>query len=750
MSKGPANQRGGFQAWNGYRILLAVLLAQTVVAGCKPEFTKVPSKGSTVAVTSNSTPTPTIAESETEPAGIVRPEDRQPRVLTPSVKSSPATVTDAPGNPTTVTDAAATPLPPSVATTESEKMPSPQPTWGPWDALPGGGFHRPIDDSPCNALNSNRLPLDQQWFWANAVQWHPDGSTVFFSQGPLVYSASVDGTRVMPVADASATVRTPRSTYVYGPMTSFDIAPQGDRLVYATCAYRQDAPTMLDTEYEYEIAVAELGSAAVARLTTNRNFENYPSWSPDGRRIAFVAAPRTSYNELDEATLLVIRAEGSNRQVISIDGHGVGFHPPQWSPDGTRLAVVGQEHGFRGAHAVFVGSAGGSDMQRLGGAASGPSWSPDGTRLAFVGPETFRGDERVLFTVAADGTDVQRVPLPADWQPHYAGTHGVLVSLNWIPTLAWSPAGDHLLYTCGHQVCVVTLDGTPVGRSPIELDRGSVAAWSPDGSRIAVAAGSYWIDFLVNWADPVDELLYTMAPDGSDVRLLAKYDAEGQLRAVAREPDRGDVDVAGCGAGVAVPDPTADPGLVRDCETLLRVQAAWQHSLNWDTDRSLGEWDGIVLGGSPPRVHELQLAAWILPRSSWKKLGLWGTVPPELGALDQLRVLDLSGNVLTGNIPPQLGQLTRLVKLDLSGNYLGGKVPPELGALAGLRVLALGNFLTGCVPPELPVVDREELELPDCEAETTGSPATTAEGCPWESSYGRPSASAADGGQHWL
>lgn len=489
MSKGSANHWSDVRAWSAYRIWLVVLLTQIVViAGCKPEVTDVPRRGSTVTVTSALTPAPIVAASKSVPSVFARPEDSQPEVETPSVMSSTPAVTDAPGKPTTATDAAATP-PPPVTAAESEKMPSPQPTSDPWDALQGGISHA-VDDSPCNALNSNHLPLDQLWFWANAVQWHPDSSAVFFSQGPLVYSASVDGTRVMTVADASATVRTPRSTYVYGPMTSFDIAAQGDRLVYATCAYRQDAPTMLDTEYEYEIAVAELGSAAVARLTTNRNFENYPSWSPDGRRIAFVAAPRTRYNELDEATLRVIRAEGSNRQVISIDGHGVGFHPPQWSPDGTRLAVVGQEHGFRGAHAVFVVSADGSDMHRLGGAASGPSWSPDGTRLAFVGPETFRGDERVLFTVAADGTDVQRVPLPAAWQPHYAGAHGVLVSLNWIPTLAWSPAGDHLLYTCGHQVCVVTLDGTPVGRSPIELDRGSVAAWSPDGSRIAVAAGS--------------------------------------------------------------------------------------------------------------------------------------------------------------------------------------------------------------------------------------------------------------------
>ena len=510
-------------------------------------------------------------------------------------------------------------------------------------------------------------------------------------------------------------------TDFYGPMTSFDISPQGDRLVFGTCAYRQEAPTVLDTDHEYEIAVLELGSATVERLTTNRYFENYPSWSPDGTRIALVAGESTPYEMFDRAALHVIRADGSDRRIANIDGHAVSFHPPQWSPDGTRLAVVGRQHGWRREHAVFVVGADGLEVEWLGRAASGPSWSPDGTRLAFVGPETFQGDERVLFTMAADGTDVQRVPLSAGWEPRYAGTHIVLKELNWIPTLAWSPVGDHLLYTCGRHVCVVALDGTPVGRSPIELARGSVAAWSPDGGRIAVAAGSFWDDFEGPGDYPVDELLYTMASDGTDVRLLAKYDAEGHLRAVGPEPGAGGGDVSGCAAGVVVPNATANPGLVRDCEVLLKAQAAWQQTLNWSTDLPLGEWVGIVLGGSPPRVHELRLAAWSEPRSSWKKLGLWGTLPPELGALDKLRVLNLSGNVLTGKIPPQLGQLSRLVELDLTDNYLGGNVPPELGALAALKVLALGNFLTGCVPPEwaeleLKRTDLGRLGLPHCEA----------------------------------
>ena len=723
MSKGAAIHWSDYRVWSGYRILFAVLLAQTVVfAGCGSEFTDVTRKGSTVAVTSALTPPPTVAARESATTVIGRPDESQGTVVTLGIEASAPEVTDAPRNPTAAAVAAAATPPLLVAAAETKGPPSPQPTGAARDTVRGGGFDAPTDDSPCNPFT---LPVEEVWFWANAVRWHPDGSVVFFSQGPVVYEAARDSSRITVVADAASSDRTQGRPVIdfYGPMTSFDIAPQGDRLVFGTCAYRQDAPTVVDTDHEYEIAVVELGSAIVERLTTNRHFENYPSWSPDGTRIALVAGQSSPYDMFDRATLHVIRADGSDRRIISIDDHAVGFHPPQWSPDGTRLAVTGRQHGWRREYAVFVVGAdgSGSDMRRLGRAASGPAWSPDGTRVTFVGPETFQGDERVLFTMAADGTDVQRVPLPAGWEPRYEGTHLVLKLLNWVPTLAWSPVGDHLLYTCGRHVCVVALDGTPVGRSPIELARGSVAAWSPDGGRIAVAAGSFWDDFEGPGDYPVDELLYTMASDGTDVRLLAKYDAEGHLRAVGPEPGAGGGDVSGCAAGVVVPNATANPGLVRDCEVLLKAQAAWQHTLNWSTDLPLGEWVGIVLGGSPPRVHELRLAAWSEPRSSWKKLGLWGTLPPELGALDKLGVLSLSGNVLTGKIPPQLGQLSRLVELDLTDNYLGGNVPPELGALAALKVLALGNFLTGCVPPEwaeleLKRTDLGRLGLPHCEA----------------------------------
>ena len=361
--------------------------------------------------------------------------------------------------------------------------------------------------SPCNP---GPLPWLDGWFWDNAVRWRDDGSTILFSQGPVVYAAEADGSRVRTVADASTTVEHGGFTIV-GEMTSFDVSPQGDEIVYATCAYQKEGEEWLTdrqkelaalgaaSSYEYEIAAVGLEGTQPRRLTENKHFDNYPSWTPDGTRIAFLIDDGyyTGGGRYVRSRLVTMAADGTDEKWIEI-GHEVRLHPPQWSPDGTRLAVVGR-HPDQRRLAIYTMGADGSDVRRLGVAASGPSWSPDGERIAFA---TVDGDELALYTMAADGTEARRVPVAAGWEPRYRGGHDVLVEYvehenygvewEWITTLEWSPTGDRLLYGCAWRVCVVDLDGTLVGESPVGLESGSVAAWSPDGTRIAVGLGVIW------------------------------------------------------------------------------------------------------------------------------------------------------------------------------------------------------------------------------------------------------------------
>ena len=121
----------------------------------------------------------------------------------------------------------------------------------------------------------------------------------------------------------------------------------------------------------------------------------------------------------------------------------------------------------------------------------------------------------------------------------------------------------------------------------------------------------------------------------------------------------------------------------------------WRFNLNWLTDAPLGEWVGVGVDHLG-RVVELDLAF----------QSLAGTIPPELGSLDNLTELNLCCNELSGPVPPELGDLANLTRLFLFQNQLTGPIPPDLGRLVKLNELVLNrNGLSGPVPPELGGLD---------------------------------------------
>ena len=78
-----------------------------------------------------------------------------------------------------------------------------------------------------------------------------------------------------------------------------------------------------------------------------------------------------------------------------------------------------------------------------------------------------------------------------------------------------------------------------------------------------------------------------------------------------------------CSTGSAVSNPSANPGLVADCTVLLDAKQAWGGTLDWRTDRSMEDWDGVTLGGSPAQVPILDLG--------FKRLS--ASIPADLGNL---------------------------------------------------------------------------------------------------------------------
>ena len=149
----------------------------------------------------------------------------------------------------------------------------------------------------------------------------------------------------------------------------------------------------------------------------------------------------------------------------------------------------------------------------------------------------------------------------------------------------------------------------------------------------------------------------------------------------------------------------ANPGLLNDCRALLQARYALTGAnrallWSWDFDQPIASWQGVELGGSPPRIVGLNLAG----------RNLVGQIPPVLGELQQLSVLRLHRNYLNGAIPPELGKLRNLTILTLSKNTLTGAIPKELGNLANLEHLLLHrNRLSGDIPEALTALNKLRL-----------------------------------------
>ena len=597
------------------------------------------------------------------------------------------------------------------------------------------GSHAPVDhllDDFAGQVNRwpDRVPI-----------WRGDGTEIVFADGNAVYAASVHGTKLWRPAreDTASFYVDGRWRYVREGIVSFDVSRVDGALVYATCwsykpigseakakkariggrlAYPAGSLHFDIGDDLYEITVVRPDEGTANRL----HLGNFPTWSPDGRRIAFVSSywwrTRVGLGRLrEQPRVQIMAADGTGLQSIFLPAGKHAEFPPRWSPDGTRLAFVVIETVQDGAtYAIYTVGADGTGLTRLAEARSNPAWSPDGTRLAFV--QAHRDGDLHVYTMAADGTDVRQIT---------ATPVGALGSeFRWVRVIAWSPDGARLLYGCANGVCVVDLEGQAVGGM-----RALVAPWSADGRRIALYSPAH--------GDRGGVVLASGAPDGSDWRALVRAGADGRL--VADQAENilfpGPVATrAACSEGVVVPAPAQHPGLVADCETLVTLRAelfGWAGT-NWTTNTPLGEWEGVVVGGAPPRVRELVLgdgaigtfdhggrlpAAMaelaFLERLDLSGNGLTGSIPAAWGALAQLRWLDLRENKLTSAIPGELGQLGNLERLNLNHNHLSGTIPAALGQSGNLRWLYLAdNDLSGTIPAALGQLrNLEQLWLTD-------------------------------------
>ncbi|KAG6636343.1 hypothetical protein I3843_11G103800 [Carya illinoinensis] len=156
-----------------------------------------------------------------------------------------------------------------------------------------------------------------------------------------------------------------------------------------------------------------------------------------------------------------------------------------------------------------------------------------------------------------------------------------------------------------------------------------------------------------------------------------------------------------------------------DGEALLSFRTAVVSSdgvLQWrPEDPDPCNWKGVKCDSKTKRVIYLSIPYHRLSGSLSPDLGklehlkilalhnnnFYGTIPSELGNCSQLQGIYLQGNYLSGSIPSELGELSELETLDISSNSLSGYIPRSLGKLDKLNTFNVSrNFLIGSIPSD--------------------------------------------------
>jgi hypothetical protein len=229
-----------------------------------------------------------------------------------------------------------------------------------------------------------------------------------------------------------------------------------------------------DRDGNREIYLMNSDGTNQVRITNNAGADDFPAWSPDGKRLAIL-----SQNAAGNYVIKLMNADGTDqKELTSVVSYG-NFDPFEgprwgmsWSPDGTKIAY---DNG-----GISIINVDGSNPVNVSNG-SHPSWSPDGSRIVFC---TYSGGGYYgfrLWTMNADGSN--QIPLPGGSTGNY--TQDV------DPT--WSPdgmriAGVQQWFLDVGVLFIRNLSGTWEFQDWTTDRDSSSPAWSPDGTKIAYSA----------------------------------------------------------------------------------------------------------------------------------------------------------------------------------------------------------------------------------------------------------------------
>jgi Tol biopolymer transport system component/DNA-binding winged helix-turn-helix (wHTH) protein len=140
--------------------------------------------------------------------------------------------------------------------------------------------------------------------------------------------------------------------------------------------------------------------ARLTRLTQHAGLQTEPTFSPDGRLVAYASDQAGNFD-------IWVRPVTGGEAVQVTKDHAHDWQP-DWSPDGSRIAFRSE----RGGGGLFVVSPLGGDERKVGASGYRPRWSPDAAQLLFMST-VLAGTANTAFVMPADGGPAREVHLGA-------------------------------------------------------------------------------------------------------------------------------------------------------------------------------------------------------------------------------------------------------------------------------------------------------------------------------------------------
>ena len=248
--------------------------------------------------------------------------------------------------------------------------------------------------------------------------WSPDGKRIAFKSDRDGH-VNVHGWPTHDIYVMDADGSNPQNL-TNNPADDWDPSwsPDGKRIAFTS---RRDGP------FNIEVYVMDADGSNLQNLTNNPRDDRNPSWSPYGAHIVFSARRKGHFENKFSITheVYVMNVDGGNQRRLTENRNN--DWDPVWSPDGKRIAFEADRKGNLEKFDIYVMDADGGNLQKLTNHRAwdgSPSWSPDGERIVF---HSERDGNYEIYVMDADGGNLQNLTnhrrgdfSPAWYTPPYA------------------------------------------------------------------------------------------------------------------------------------------------------------------------------------------------------------------------------------------------------------------------------------------------------------------------------------------